>query len=147
MVESGNVNHPIALWNGRERCDELQQLIRRRRYLKTIDKFHEWTVSAWLTPGGQSLAHRTVLHSRSYAYDQGVKIILLHELKNDDGIRLFLQETWESYLKVRPSYSARILTNDHTTRQTLMNPFHELNAPIRSQTFDARIRASAKKHL
>ncbi|GAA5857817.1 hypothetical protein JCM1840_000923 [Sporobolomyces johnsonii] len=79
-------------------------------YLKSIDKFHEWTVSAWLTPGG-------------------VKIILLHELKNDDGIRLFLQETWETYVK------------------TLLNPFHELNAPIRNQTFDARIKASAKKHL
>ncbi|GAA5893436.1 hypothetical protein JCM8208_000797 [Rhodotorula glutinis] len=79
-------------------------------YLKSIDKFHEWTVSAWLTPGG-------------------VKILLLHELKNDDGIRLFLQEVWETYVK------------------TLLNPFHELNAPIRSPTFDARVRASAKKHL
>ncbi|GAA5996776.1 trafficking protein particle complex subunit 2 [Rhodotorula paludigena] len=79
-------------------------------YLKSIDKFHEWTVSAWLTPGG-------------------VKLILLHELKNEDGIRLFLQETWETYVK------------------TLLNPFHELNAPIRNQTFDARVRASAKKHL
>ncbi|GAA6051054.1 hypothetical protein JCM3770_005475 [Rhodotorula araucariae] len=79
-------------------------------YLKSIDKFHEWTVSAWLTPGG-------------------VKILLLHELKNDEGIRLFLQEVWETYVK------------------TLLNPFHELNAPIRNQTFDARVRASAKKHL
>ncbi|GAA5901044.1 TRAPP subunit TRS20 [Sporobolomyces salmoneus] len=79
-------------------------------YLKSIDKFHEWTVSVWLTPGG-------------------VKIILLHELKNDDGIRLFFQETWENYVK------------------TLLNPFHELNAPIRSPTFDQRIKASAKKHL
>ncbi|GAA5938993.1 trafficking protein particle complex subunit 2 [Sporobolomyces koalae] len=79
-------------------------------YLKSIDKFHEWTVSVWLTPGG-------------------VKIILLHELKNDDGIRLFFQDTWENYVK------------------TLLNPFHELNAPIRSATFDARIKASAKKHL
>ncbi|BGP72526.1 Trafficking protein particle complex subunit 20 [Rhodotorula toruloides] len=79
-------------------------------YLKSVDKFHEWTVSAWLTPGG-------------------VKIILLHELKNDEGIRLFLQDTWETYVK------------------TLLNPFHELNAPIRNQTFDARIKASAKKHL
>ncbi|GAA5962599.1 hypothetical protein JCM8115_002136 [Rhodotorula mucilaginosa] len=79
-------------------------------YLKSIDKFHEWTVSVWLTPGG-------------------VKLILLHELKNDEGIRLFLQETWENYVK------------------TLLNPFHELNAPIRSPVFDARVRASAKKHL
>jgi hypothetical protein len=31
----------------------------------------------------------------------GVKIILLHELKNDEGIRLFLQDTWETYVKVR----------------------------------------------
>lgn len=31
--------------------------------------------------------------------------------------------------------------------QTLLNPFHELNAPIRSPVFDARVRASAKKHL
>lgn len=30
----------------------------------------------------------------------GVKIILLHELKNDEGIRLFLQDTWETYVKV-----------------------------------------------
>ncbi|GAA6062725.1 hypothetical protein JCM10212_005928 [Sporobolomyces blumeae] len=79
-------------------------------YLKSIDKFHEWTISVWLTPGG-------------------VKIVLLHELKNDDGIRLFFQDVWENYVK------------------TLLNPFHELNAPIRSATFDARIRASAKKHL
>ncbi|GAA5993205.1 hypothetical protein JCM5350_005032 [Sporobolomyces pararoseus] len=79
-------------------------------YLKSIDKFHEWTVSVWLTPGG-------------------VKIILLHELKNDDGIKLFFQETWENYVK------------------TLLNPFHELNAPIRSSIFDQRIKASAKKHL
>ncbi|KAM0752875.1 Sedlin [Meredithblackwellia eburnea MCA 4105] len=79
-------------------------------YLKAVDKFHEWTVSCWLTPGG-------------------VRILILHDLKNDDGIRLFLQEVWEAYVK------------------TLLNPFYELNSPIRSPTFDARIRASAKKHL
>lgn len=31
---------------------------------------------------------------------QGVKIVILHELKNDEGIRLFLQEVWEAYVKV-----------------------------------------------
>ncbi|SGY21420.1 BQ5605_C016g08235 [Microbotryum silenes-dioicae] len=59
----------------------------------------------------------------------GVKLILLHEVKNDDGIRLFFQETWENYVK------------------TLLNPFHELNSPINSPVFDARVKASAKKHL
>ncbi|KAM0791486.1 hypothetical protein ACM66B_005939 [Microbotryomycetes sp. NB124-2] len=79
-------------------------------YLKSIDKFHEWTVSVWLTPGG-------------------VKLILLHEVKNDEGIRMFLQEVWELYVK------------------TLLNPFHELNTPLKSPAFDTRVRASAKKHL
>ncbi|SCV72111.1 BQ2448_4805 [Microbotryum intermedium] len=79
-------------------------------YLKSIDKFQEWTISVWITPGG-------------------VKLILLHEVKNDDGIRLFFQETWENYVK------------------TLLNPFHELNSPISSPIFDARVKASAKKHL
>lgn len=30
-------------------------------------------------------------------------MILLHELKNDEGIRLFLQETWENYVKASSS--------------------------------------------
>jgi len=79
-------------------------------YLKSIDKFHEWTVSAWVTPGG-------------------LRIILLHDLKQDDSIRLFLHLVWEAYTK------------------HLLNPFHELNAPIRSPAFDARVKAAAKLHL
>jgi hypothetical protein len=29
-----------------------------------------------------------------------MKFVLLHDGKNDDGIRLFLLETWELYVKV-----------------------------------------------
>lgn len=29
-----------------------------------------------------------------------VKLILLHDMKNDDGIRLFFGEVWELYTKV-----------------------------------------------
>jgi len=79
-------------------------------YLKSIERFHEWNVSAWVTPGG-------------------VKMILLHDVKADDPIRLFLHATWEAYVKA------------------LLNPFHELNAPIKSPAFDARVREAAKKHL
>lgn len=31
--------------------------------------------------------------------------------------------------------------------QALLNPFHELNAPLRSPVFDQRVKASARKHL
>lgn len=138
-------------WRGRG--TDSNRFSRVRRYLKSIDKFHEWTVSVWLTPGGafggqfQNEAELTI--SRP-----GVKLILLHELKNDDGIRLFLQETWENYVKVRLSLSHHVpikiradMARAFSFPQTLMNPFHELNAPIRSSVFDTRVRASARKHL
>ena len=60
---------------------------------------------------------------------QGLRIILLHDLKQDDSIRLFLHAIWEAYTK------------------HLLNPFHELNAPIRSVAFDNRVKAAAKQHL
>lgn len=79
-------------------------------YLKSIDKFNEWTVSAFVTAGN-------------------MRFILLHEGKNEEGIRAFFVEVWELYVK------------------TAMNPFHRSDRAIRSPVFDARVRASAKKYL
>ncbi|KAF7306733.1 Transport protein particle complex subunit [Mycena indigotica] len=79
-------------------------------YLKSVDKFNEWTVSAFITPGN-------------------MKFVLLHEGKNDDGIKSFFVDVWELYVK------------------TMLNPFHTAHTPIRSSIFDTRVRASAKKHL
>ncbi|KAF5339534.1 hypothetical protein D9611_011468 [Ephemerocybe angulata] len=79
-------------------------------YLKGVDKFNEWTVSAFVTAGN-------------------MKFILLHEGKNDDGIRGFFFEVWELYVK------------------TMANPFHSAHTPIRSPVFDHRVRASAKRYL
>ncbi|KAL4399296.1 TRAPP subunit [Malassezia pachydermatis] len=58
-----------------------------------------------------------------------VKLILLHQHKHEEGIRLFFTEAWELWLKI------------------IMNPFQEIDKPIQSSSFDTRIRASARKHL
>jgi trafficking protein particle complex subunit 2 len=77
-----------------------------------------------------------------------MKFILLHEAKNDEGIRAFFTDVWELYIKVslvsRPSGSIVVMS---FVLQTMLNPFHTAHTSIRSQVFDTRVRASAKKHL
>ncbi|EIN10673.1 transport protein particle complex subunit [Punctularia strigosozonata HHB-11173 SS5] len=92
--------------------DVIEEVVRKEpaMYLKSVDKFNEWTVSAFVTPGN-------------------MKFILLHEAKNDDGIKAFFTEVWELYVK------------------TMLNPFQTAHTVIRSPVFDARVRASAHKHL
>ncbi|KDQ64809.1 hypothetical protein JAAARDRAFT_28446 [Jaapia argillacea MUCL 33604] len=92
--------------------DVIEEVMRRdsAMYLKSVDKFNEWTISAFITPGN-------------------FKFLLLHESKNDEGIRSFFNEVWELYVK------------------TTLNPFHTAHTPIRSSVFDTRVRASAKKYL
>ncbi|KAI0080756.1 Sedlin [Panus rudis PR-1116 ss-1] len=92
--------------------DVIEEVMRKENamYLKSVDKFNEWTVSAFVTPGN-------------------MKFILLHESRNDDGIKSFFVDVWELYVK------------------TMLNPFHTAHTPIRSAVFDSRVRASAKKYL
>ncbi|KAF9779494.1 Sedlin [Thelephora terrestris] len=92
--------------------DAIEEVMRRENvmYLKSVDKFNEWIVSAFVTAGN-------------------MKFIILHETKNDDGIKVFFNDLWELYVK------------------TAMNPFHTAHTPIRSTVFDSRVRASAKKNL
>ncbi|KAL7746909.1 TRAPP subunit [Sorochytrium milnesiophthora] len=79
-------------------------------FLKTVDKFNEWFVSGYITPSS-------------------IKLVLLHDTKNDDGIKNFLGELHELYIK------------------TLMNPFYDVNKPIHSTAFDEKVRAIAKRYL
>lgn len=107
---------------------EEMQWTQRELYLKAVDGFNSQLVSCFLTAG-----------SASSCPDQGggrgadggidIKLLLLHEAKNEDPIRQFFSDVHEAYLK------------------TLMNPFYEVDMRITSAVFDAKVRAAAKKYL
>ena len=67
------------------------------RYLKSLDKFNEWMVSAFITPGSKMPS--LFIGTSSHGWID-MKFIMLHESKNDDGIRTFFMEVWELYVKV-----------------------------------------------
>eukprot|EP00270_Netrium_digitus_P006432 TRINITY_DN18913_c0_g1_i1.p1 TRINITY_DN18913_c0_g1~~TRINITY_DN18913_c0_g1_i1.p1 ORF type:complete len:136 (-),score=15.48 TRINITY_DN18913_c0_g1_i1:147-554(-) len=79
-------------------------------YLKVVDKFNDLQVSVYVTAGQ-------------------TKLMLLHDSRNEDGIRNFFQEVHELYIKI------------------LCNPLHIPGSRIVSPQFDARVRALAKRHL
>ena len=77
------------------------------RYLKSVDKFNEWTVSAFITPGSENLS--SAADSRSDSGRLDMKFILLHETRNDDGIKSFFMDVWELYVKVSVTGFSRSL--------------------------------------
>ncbi|KAK3034405.1 hypothetical protein RJ639_033676 [Escallonia herrerae] len=75
-------------------------------FLKAIDRFNDLAVS--------------FIHTR---------LMLLHDSRNDDGIKTFFQEVHELYIKI------------------LLNPLYLPGSRITSSQFDTKVRALARKYL
>ena len=77
-------------------------------FLRTVDKFNDMLISAFVTAGG-------------------IRMMMLHDARNEENIRDFFQEVYKLYVRVA------------------MNPFYEPSSQIKSSAFDRKTRALAQK--
>lgn len=97
-------------------------------YLKAVDNFYSYMISAFVTPGSKCKRAREE-HERGRRLTLDVKIMLLHDTKNEDSIRQLFNDVYDLYVK------------------TLLSPFYFVNQPITSPVFDQKVRALARKYL
>ncbi|KAF7840160.1 trafficking protein particle complex subunit 2 [Senna tora] len=89
-------------------------------YLKSIDRFNDLVVSVYVTAVYCDIFLDLSIHTR---------FMLLHDSRNDDGIKSFFQEVHELYIKI------------------LLNPLYLPGSRITSSHFDTKVRALARKYL
>ncbi|CAI9281301.1 unnamed protein product [Lactuca saligna] len=87
-------------------------------FLKSVDRFNDLVVSVYVTAG--HILFIFLLHTR---------LMLLHDSRNDDGIKTFFQEVHELYIKI------------------LLNPLYLPGSRVTSSHFDTKVRALARRYL
>jgi len=103
-------------------------------YLKIVDRHNEQLVSAYVTPGG-------------------ARLLLLHEMRAEDGVRAFFNEVHEVRAASMRAARAHTLARPSTPlppqlyTKLLLNSFYVPGARIESADFDARVRALARRYL
>ena len=80
----------------------------------------------WLSSYSSSFAFISWIF---FAFFQDIKLLLLHDAKNEENIKNFFTEVHEYYIKV------------------LMNPFHKSDGKIASKAFDLKVKQLGKKYL
>eukprot|EP01066_Platyproteum_vivax_P012527 Platyproteum_vivax@DN5694_c0_g1_i2.p1 len=78
-------------------------------YLRTVDRFNEWSVSAYVTAGH-------------------VRLMLLHKLKNEENIKNFFIEVHELYIK-------SLLNPLHEVYGVLASPAFDAKVRLHAQKY------------
>lgn len=87
MIKQPSVDENILHYAINGSLDILDEMVwtNQATYLKTVDEFQGFRVSAFVTP-------------------TNLKLIIAHERRNEDGIRGFFQEVHDLLIKVRDGF-------------------------------------------
>lgn len=96
-------------------------------YLKSLDKFNQFFVSAFVTASQIRFVMVSCEGNREL-FELLLNSLQVHDTQND-GIKNFFNEIYEIYIK------------------TTLNPFYVVDTPIKSVAFQKKVEIAGKKYL